>query len=388
VAVVSRVKGGTVDELVKLKERVVSKLESLLEPREVEEARKDFHARREPIACGMTVHTGIGCSNACLYCYVPDMGFPLKPRPYPLTGLQLAYALALNPYVVVGPSGTMLAFGSVTEPFLDTTRERAFEYLEAVRKYLGNPTQIATKAYLGVDDARRFRSVAEPRISVLVTVVSLRYAGRLEPRAPPPEQRFETIQNLSRLGVHVSLFFRPLIPGVSELDAHAILVKAREAGARGVVPGSLRVTPGILRRLKAGGFNVESIVSRLPRSPRDPRDQVTIRERDVKDKVASIARRVGLKVYPSSCSANMDSHGVSCWSCRWGPCGDPKKLPEVEPEGIAEAVEALGFKPLGVRIAGSTLTVRVKGVRGRHDLRRIYHWLSTITRRNVVVKGA
>ena len=385
---VARVRGSLVEELVKRKERVAARLEAKLEPREAEEARKDHHARREPIACGMTVHTGIGCSNACLYCYVPDMGFPMRPRPYPLTGLQLAYALAVNPYVVVGPEGTMLAFGSVTEPLLEVTRERALEYLRAVRDYLGNPTQIATKAYMDEEDAERFRGAAEPRVSVLVTVVTLRHAAKLEPRAPPPERRFETMANLAARGVHVSLFFRPLIPGVSDADAEEILRRAREAGVRGVVPGSLRVTPGILRRLRAGGVDVGPIVSRLPRSPRGGRDQVTIRERDVKDKVASLARSMGLKVYPSSCSANMDAHGLPCWVCEWGPCGDPRALPRLDPEDVADAVEALGYVPARVRIAGRAVEVAVKGVRERRALRRLYHWLSVVTRRRVVVRGS
>ena len=43
------------------------------------------------------------------------MGFPPRARPYPLNGKELLYALTLNPYVVLGPGGTMLAMGFVVD---------------------------------------------------------------------------------------------------------------------------------------------------------------------------------------------------------------------------------------------------------------------------------
>ncbi len=382
---VVRVTASLVERLREVKERVKAKLEASLDEKEIEQAVKDHHARREPIACGMTIHTGIGCRYGCIYCYVPDMGFPMKPQPYPLNGLQLVYALMTNPYVVPGPYGTMLAFGSVTEPFLEETMERAFEYLRATKEFMGNPTQIATKSYLDREASRKFKSSAEDRISVLVTIVTLRYAGKLEPSAPPPEKRFETIRNLSKLGIHVSLFLRPIIPGVTDPDMEKIIMAAKEAGAVGVVPGSLRVTPGILRRLEAAGISVKEIVARLPRKPRNARDQVTIREPDLKERVSVTARKYSLKVFPSSCSANMDAHGLACWICKWGPCGDPSKLPHVEDDGVREIVELFGLKPVSVRVRGN----RVDIVVGRYDrgrVKRLYHWLSTLAKREVMIR--
>jgi len=43
----------TVERLVKLKEQVKSKIEARLSPKEIEEARRDYHAKREPIVCGI-----------------------------------------------------------------------------------------------------------------------------------------------------------------------------------------------------------------------------------------------------------------------------------------------------------------------------------------------
>ncbi|MDK2384540.1 MAG: radical SAM protein, partial [Candidatus Korarchaeota archaeon] len=221
------------------KERAIDRLSSMLDPEERREAERDPHARRRPRPCGLTIHTGTGCSYGCVYCYVPDMGFPMRPRPYPLAAEQLAYAVAINPYVAVGRHGTLLALGSVTEPLLPETRDRALAYIEALRGFLGNPAQLSTKAYIDAELAGELAG-RDPSISILVSLSTLRMASRLEPGAPSPRERLEGIGNASRRGLHVSLFLRPIIPGVTEADAPAIMHGARVRGARGVVMGSLR----------------------------------------------------------------------------------------------------------------------------------------------------
>ncbi|MBS7660110.1 radical SAM protein, partial [Candidatus Bathyarchaeota archaeon] len=121
-------------ELFELKRKVANELyEGLSEGARVK-AREDHHSRRKPRPCGITIHTGVGCSYACAYCYIYDMGFPANVKPYPLNALEIAYALALNPYVI--PKRTMAAYGSVTEPFLPETAKQAISYMAEVYKWL------------------------------------------------------------------------------------------------------------------------------------------------------------------------------------------------------------------------------------------------------------
>jgi DNA repair photolyase len=127
------------------RQRVIKTLEEKLSEEERREARQDHHAKRPPRPCGITIHTGAGCPLACAYCYIYDMGFPGSAKPYKLSPLQLAYAVATNPHVAVGPWGTLVAMGSVTEPFLPQTRELALGYMKAIAAYLGNPLQASTK---------------------------------------------------------------------------------------------------------------------------------------------------------------------------------------------------------------------------------------------------
>ncbi len=368
--------------LLEEKRRIVDRLSSALDRREAREAERDHHARREPRPCGLTVHTGIGCSYGCIYCYVPDMGFPMKPREYPLTPLQLAYAVAINPYTLPTRRGTMLALGSVTEPFLPETRDKALEYISILRRTLGNPAQVSTKAYLDEEHVAALAS-ADPEIRVLVTIVTLNLYPKLEPAAPPPEERFATIKRLSRKGLHVSLFLRPLMPGINEADAEAILSEAAKHGARGVVAGSLRVTRGILHRLKAKGLPTTAIEGRLVRPLKSSRDQVVVPAGRIKRLVKRIAEKLGLKYYPSACAANMDAHGLSCYACNMGPCGPAERLPRLDVGEALQAAEDLGLGDVRIHVEGDRILLEAS--RGRAT-RRFAHLLRDAYKRKVILR--
>lgn len=377
-----RVTAGYVRLLLERKRRLAEELEARLPRESLERARRDWHARRAPIPCGMTIHTGMGCSYGCAYCYIYDMGFTMKPQPYPLTGEELVYALAVNPYFVPGPQGTLLAFGSVTEPFMPETAARALEYLRAARDLLGNPQQISTKTALKGRLLKEFMESVDPRIDVLVTITTIRRWRVLEPGASPPEERFEFMKTLSDAGFSVTLFLRPIIPGVTDEEAEEILRRAAETGVKKVVPGTLRITPGIMKRLAATRVvDVAEIEARLPRRPRGPRDQVPIRGRDLKERVARIAEELGLQVLPASCSSNIESHGLACAACNLGPCGDPDRLPEADEYALLEILSHAGVKAVRVKLERLTATYWYAPGTSRDALRKADHLIIGILKR-------
>ena len=359
--------------------RVAERLRSVLGREKAREAEGDHHARRPPRPCGMTIHTGIGCSMGCLYCYVPDMGFPMRPRPYPLEPLQMAYALAVNPYVL--PRATLAAYGSVTEPFLPETRERALGYIREVARWLRLPSQVSTKALLDPELTRRLLE-AEPRISVLVTVIAVgEWARRLEPGAPPAEERIARAGEAARRGLNVAI-----IPGITDRQAREIFELAASAGVRYAVLGTLRVTPGILRRLASAGVDVSIIEGRLPRRPRGARDQVAIRASDIKAVVAREAARAGLRVLPAACSHNIESHGEYCRACRLGPCGVSAAKAIYDASDVEELLELAGIRG---RVASVDPVVRVIIKGDREEAKRARILLESALRVPVrVVAGA
>lgn len=363
------------------KARIIKELSSLLSPEARRRAERDHHARRRPRPCGMTIHTGTGCSFGCVYCYVPDMGFSMKPRPYTLEPLELVYALAVNPYVV--PYRTFAAYGSVTEPFLCETRERAVQYIVEVYRWLKLPSQVSTKACIDGDTARMLRK-GDPRLNVLISVTTLSLAKRLEPRAPDPIER---LRCAAATGFSTTLFVRPVIPGVTERDLPRILEVARAYGIRTVVFGALRVTPGILRRLSAAGVDTATIEARLTRRPRGLRDQVPITLKGIRPLLVAEARKRGFVVLPSACAANVYAHGDFCYMCSFGPCGDPSRELRFSDSDVEELAEYMGIRTRVLRTAPGLVEVAAKpGRDGDRSLEVFRVVLSTIVRRRVVLR--
>lgn len=369
--------GSGLVDLLELKRELRRELESRLSPRERKEALMDSHARREPRMCGLTVHPGRGCSFGCRYCYIEDMGFTGPPTVSNLSGLQLAYALLSNPYFLPSREGTLLAFGSVTEPFLPKVRERTLEYLRTVRELLGNPAQVSTKCYLNQEDS--FKLVeADPGLSVLVTIPTMDRASEVEPLAPKPELRFLTMRNLSRL-VHVALFLRPLIPGIAEEEGPRILEIAKESGARGVVFGTLRVTPRIMERMRGIGIrHLEDLLS--DRNLRSGR-QVPIDASLTKSLLTRMAAGLGLRVFPAACSANIEAHSLGCRACDLGPCGG--EPPASDARDLEEGLRLCGIDAEVVGIGGRLEVILRDGVRKEKIAR---HLVSTASRRKVVIR--
>lgn len=67
---------------------------------------------------------------------------------------------------------------------------------------------------------------------VTVTTLDPALSRILEPRAPAPWRRLQTIRRLADAGVPVGVSLAPLIPFVNEPEIEAILDAAHEAGAR------------------------------------------------------------------------------------------------------------------------------------------------------------
>ncbi len=336
--------------LYRLKKSIAEKIKDILGDEDARQAARDHHAKRLPRHCGMTIHTGIGCNMGCVYCYIRDMGFPLKPQPYPLSPLQLVYALTLNPYVV--PKRTLAAYGSVTEPFLPETSEKAISYMKEVHRWLELPSQVSTKQEITPLVAKKLREI-DPGFSVLISVSSWDgWAKKLEPGAPPPSARIASARHAVEAGLHVSLFIRPIIPGITDRDAVKLINAASESGIQGMVLGSLRVTPDIIRRLDLAGVEPEPILQRLHRQPK-PNVQVPINTVPEKERIRKIAEEYKIPVYPSACSANIIAHGQGCNACPWGPCGKPV---EVSEEDLQETLKIAGIQAK-IRVEGHKVLV-------------------------------
>ncbi len=361
-----------------LKQKLREQLEDKLSKDSLEKAAKDHHSRRPPRPCGMTVHTGIGCSLCCTYCYIYDMGFPRTVTPYPLSKYEMLYALALNPYFMPGHGGTMMAMGAVSEPFLPETRDRSIEYIEAFG-LIKNPVQISTKVPVGEDYVERIcRSC--PHISILVTIIALRNYRKLEPLAPDPQERLNFCKILVKHNLHVSIFMRPIIPGITDVEAEEILNQAYANNVKNVVLGTLRITKRIFKNLLKLGIDLSSRVVKI-----SDREQYPIKSQDIKYRIEKIATKIGFKVHKSACSANIEASGLGCIACEWGPCGDINKIPDVSESDILEFCKRMNYKVSNIIIDDKDGSIILRDVKGR-NINILKHVLRELTRRKIIIR--
>jgi len=340
-------------ELIIKKSELFSMYGEELTDSEKERALRDFHARRPPRWCGLTVHVTINCPFQCAYCYIEDMGFKFDgPRPYPLSSKELVYAILSNPCFLPSRHGTLIAIGAVSEPFIFPSK--ALEYLRELAK-LGNPIQFSTKQYISKNLAEKIASIAieyNTPISPLITIITMQKYDILERFAPPPEKRLDSIKNLRDAGLKPVLFLRPLIPGINLDEIEDILEAAKDSGAVGVVIGGFRVTRRIINRLESLGLNTVLIKERLKIIDEKQRN-VPLPEKKI---AMNKAKKKGLITWASTCCANSWNANVPCPSACFidGPC---TKCPNfcsypADTPNASEVIKALQELNINAKIKG------------------------------------
>ncbi len=181
-----------------------------------------------------------GCEHGCVYCYA---------RPtHEYLGLSLAldfetkiYAKKDAPVLLRKELSSprwkpqTIAISGVTDPYqpverkLEITR-RCLEVLAEFR----NPVGIVTKNKLVSRDADVLAELAKHNACVVcisITTLDADLAGKLEPRASLPKARLGAIERLASLKIPVGVLVAPIIPGLNDHEAPAILKASADHGA-------------------------------------------------------------------------------------------------------------------------------------------------------------
>jgi DNA repair photolyase len=236
------------------------------------------------------------------------MGFKFcRPVRCELTAEELVLSLLYNRNFASGRNGTYIAIGSIVEPFQPELKSLTLEYIELLAT-LGNPIQFSTKSHLTKSDAKAIADSCN-WISPLVTILTLDESKTkmLEPLAPSPRERLDTIANLAEAGVKPFLFLRPILPGVVTIEENMkVIDEATRRGSQGVVLGDFRVTERIAHAMKAKGFDVSDIERRA--KVIDSR-QRSVPVWDLRNKISELVGRA-TNVYMRSCCASAYCAGL------------------------------------------------------------------------------
>jgi DNA repair photolyase len=191
-----------------------------------------------------TVNPYRGCAMGCRYCYATYthefMGVTTPEEFHSLVYVKVGgEEETARRLAAVVRRGERIALGTATDPYQPGEAESRVtrRFLEMLARYRGARLGITTKGALVLRDLELLRRIAErSEISVHVSLMSPRadLLRRLEPWAPPPEVRVETMRRLVEGGVETWLGLAPILPAITdaEADLDRLLGQVRAAGVR------------------------------------------------------------------------------------------------------------------------------------------------------------
>ncbi|MSP37821.1 MAG: PA0069 family radical SAM protein [Deltaproteobacteria bacterium] len=181
-----------------------------------------------------------GCEHGCVYCYARPtheyLGFS--------AGLDFETKIMVKedaPELLRKELSSrkwqpqLLGISGVTDCYQPAEKRyqltrRCLEVLLEFR----NPAVIVTKNHLVTRDIDILLQLAQfdcIGVTISLTTLDAKLASALEPRASSPARRLAAIRKLADAGVPVGYLQAPMIPGLTDAEAPAIALAAKQAGA-------------------------------------------------------------------------------------------------------------------------------------------------------------
>ena len=201
-----------------------------------------------------TINPYRGCEFACKYCYARYThefmelrdGVDFERKIYIK---QNAAELLRQELRRVKP-GEEIAIGTATDPYQPIERrlEVTRAILEELSRHAGLELGIVTKSNLVLRDIDVLQRIAENNqifVNVTITTLNVDLARILEPRAPRPDLRMETVRKLNLEGVNAGVICAPVIPSITDSprDLEALVRATAEAGGKYIYANPLFLKP-------------------------------------------------------------------------------------------------------------------------------------------------
>lgn len=195
-----------------------------------------------------------GCEFACRYCYARYTHEFMAPAPSPSQPPQTQSAqpdfhdpLTFERLIFVKQNAAWLleqelrrrhstdeiAIGTATDPWQPIERRARItrSLLEVFARHTGRRIGVVTKSRLILRDTDLLQEIACHNhlvVHITVTTPDAALARLLEPRAPRPDLRLDTVRRLRQAGITAGILCSPLLPGITDSE-EAIDRMARHA---------------------------------------------------------------------------------------------------------------------------------------------------------------
>ena len=201
-----------------------------------------------------TINPYRGCEFACKYCYARYTHEFLEMR----DGVDFERKIYVKEHAAdllrqelrQVKMGESIAMGTATDPYQPS--ERRYEVTRAILEEFSRRHSyelgIVTKSNLVVRDIDLLQKVAEHNqlfVNLTITTLDCDLARILEPRAPRPDLRMETVRKLNEAGVNAGVICSPVLPGItdSSRDLEALVKATAAAGGKYIYANPLFLKP-------------------------------------------------------------------------------------------------------------------------------------------------
>jgi DNA repair photolyase len=201
-----------------------------------------------------TINPYRGCEFACKYCYARythefmEMrdGIEFEQKIY---AKQHAADLLRQELRRVKP-GEEIAIGTATDPYQPIERklEITRAILQEFARHSGFDLGIVTKSALIARDIDVLKEISRQNqitVNFTVTTTDVELARLLEPRAPRPDLRLESLRKLRDVGIKAGVICAPVLPGITDSPRllEAVVRAASAAKATHVFANPLFLKP-------------------------------------------------------------------------------------------------------------------------------------------------
>ena len=201
-----------------------------------------------------TINPYRGCEFACKYCYARYTHEFMEMR----NGIEFEQKIyakqhaadLLRQEIRKVKAGEQIAIGTATDPYQPIERklEITRAILEEFAKHLGLELGIVTKSALVARDIDVLKQISERNeifVNFTITTTDTELARILEPRAPRPDLRFESLLTLREAGIGAGVICAPVLPGITDSakQLESVVRGAAEAKANYVYANPLFLKP-------------------------------------------------------------------------------------------------------------------------------------------------
>jgi DNA repair photolyase len=204
-----------------------------------------------------TINPYRGCRHACVYCFARpthkyfdlNAGIDFHTRIFvKINAPQVLRQELSRP----GWKRAPICLGSATDPYQPGERRYRLtrKILEVLcEKY--NPLDIITNSHLILEDLDLLlelnrRTGGQLAVNMSLTTLDEARARLIDPGAPSPRKRMDTLARLSAAGIKTRLFIMPVLPGITDQpdELEQLVQAAAEIGVTSVSADALRIARG------------------------------------------------------------------------------------------------------------------------------------------------